>query len=267
MFTLFFLILWAGFIALGYFVFINSLYFIPLWFVLGPVAAFILVILLLIIMMPIMKITKPDWFLKYLLVKGIFGFMMRYVLLAKITVVGKENIPKKGKLTIYANHKSQTDPLIIMSVLNRPAAFTPKISLYKIPIIANYMNYIGCLPIDREDNRRTAKTMIQAIKNVKNEHALLIFPEAGIKDRSDERILEIKAGAFQIGKKSESDFLPITLIGASKYAERKSIFKRLPIKIIIHPAVTYEETKDLTTHEIGEIIKNIINKPFEAEKK
>lgn len=257
-----FLFFWAVFIALGYFVFIQNLWFIPLWFVLGPAFSILMFVIILVLLMPIMKNTKPNSKFKYILAKSFAKFLNVFIIRAKISVEGKENMPKNGKLTIYANHKSQTDPILIMSILNRSTAFTPKISLYKIPIISSYMHYIGCLPIDRDDNRRTAKTMIQAIKNVKSEHALIIFPEAGIKSRVDERINEIKGGAFQIGKKSESDFLPITIIGASEYSRRKSLFKKVKIKIIVHPVIPFDKVKDLSTQEMAELVKIKINEPF-----
>ena len=175
-----------------------------------------------------------------------------------IEVIGKENIPKEGKLTVYANHKSQTDPVIIMSIFNRGLAFTPKISLYKIPVLSQYMNYIGCLPIDRDDNRRTAKTMIQAIKNVEKGHAMLIFPEAGIKSRETELMIDARGGAYKIGTKAESDFLPISIIGASKLSRRKW-WQFSKVKVFVHPVIKYEEVKELTTIELADKMFDVIN--------
>jgi len=212
MISILFLLVWFGSICLGY----NLLpiwYLIPAWVVLGFVAGILVLVLFLLIMMPVMKFTKPNSKYKYYLAKSFSIFLNVFILRILITTEGKNNIPKTGKLTVYANHKSQTDPVIIMSIFNRGLAFTPKISLYKIPILSQYMNYIGCLPIDRDDNRRTAKTMIQAIKNVEKGHAMLIFPEAGIKSRETELMIDARGGAYKIGTKAESDFLPISIIG------------------------------------------------------
>lgn len=262
MVTFLFLVLWALTIFVGYTFISNLLWLLPAWFILGPIVSILIIVLIIIILMPIMKYTKPDWKVKYFLTKSAANFIKTFFIRYRIKVTGREHIPKTGKLTVYANHKSQTDPIGIMAYFNRSLAFTPKISLYKIPIMSNYMNYIGCLPIDRDDNRRTAKTMIEAIKNVKNGLALLIFPEGGIVDKTDERIKEVKAGSFQIGKKSESNMLPITIIGATKFSTRKW-YQFVKIEIIIHPLIKYETIQDLNTTEIGEKIKDIINSPFD----
>ena len=74
-----------------------------------------------------------------------------------VKVVGKHNIPKKGPLVVYANHKSLNDPLILLQVFNRNLSFTPKKSLYKIWFLKTWFNAIGCFPIDRENDRETAK--------------------------------------------------------------------------------------------------------------
>src|SRR5690606_6206855 len=59
---------------------------------------------------------------------GIFMFNV------SVKIVGGEKIPKDGKLVVYSNHKSYLDPMIMMQTIKRPSAFTPKSSLYKIPL-------------------------------------------------------------------------------------------------------------------------------------
>lgn len=243
-------------------VFVQGGWFIPLWLLTGIVTSGITIFLLIILFMPLMKITKKDWRPKYWFLKGAARFCNLFALGLRVKVIGRKNIPKKGKLTIYANHKSQLDPFVIMSQVNRPLAFTPKISIYKVPILSHYMDYVGCLPIDRADNRRTAKTMIQAIKQVENGHAMLIFPEGGIISRETEKMVDIKGGAYKIGMKAGSDFLPMSIIGASKLGERKW-YKRSTVKLVVHPVIKYEDVKDLTSYDLGEKIFNIVNSVIE----
>jgi len=262
MVSLIFLITWGLTIYFGITLISPLWYFIVLYVLTGYLIGVFVLVLLLILLMPIMKITKNDSKLKYYLAKSAATFINIFILRAYVTSEGKENIPKKGKLTVYANHKSQTDPILLMPKFNRGLAFTPKISLYKIPILSNYMNYIGCLPIDRDDNRRTARTMIQAIKNVEKGHAMLIFPEGGIKSRDTESMVDIRGGAYKIGEKSKSDFLPITIKGATKFNNRKW-WQIVKVHIVIHPVVKYEDVKDLNTLELGKKMFDIINSSIE----
>lgn len=261
MVSLLFILIWISTTILGYYL-LPLWYLTPIYFILGYPIGILVFAILLVLLMPLMKFTKVNSKLKYHLTKSFARFLNLLVVRIKIKAEGLENIPKNGKLTVYANHKSQTDPLIIMSIFNRGLAFTPKISLYKIPLLAQYMNYIGCFPIDRDNNRRTAKTMIQAVKNVENEYALLIFPEAGIKTRETELMLESHGGAFKIGMKAESDFLPITINGASKFSKRKW-WQFLKIKVVVHPLIKYEDVKELTTQELADKMLVIINSRVE----
>ncbi|MDY0278141.1 MAG: lysophospholipid acyltransferase family protein [Acholeplasma sp.] len=261
MFSLLFFLVWIGSSVL-YYLLVSHWYLIPVWIISGLGTAFIIIILLLIILMPIMKITKPQWKVKYVLLKSVSRFLNRFVLNLSVKAIGIENIPKDGKLTIYGNHKSKDDPFLIMAYMKRAMAFTPKISLYKIPVIANYMHYLGCLPIDRADNRRTAKTMISAIKNVESGLAMLIFPEGGILSREQNEMIGIKAGAYKIGMKAEADFLPVSIINNHLIASKKW-WQRLKITVIYHPVVKYQDVKDLSTQELGEKMYEIINNQIE----
>lgn len=251
--------------ATGYFFLVGlplSYFLIPVWLLAGLLTSLLVLLLILIVLMPIMKYTKPNTWLKYRFIKGAARFVNRFYLRLNIKVEGLENMPKTGKLTLYGNHKSNTDPIILAHHMNRAMAFTPKIQVYQVPILRNYMDYIGCLPIDRDDNRRTAKTMIGAINNVKAGLAMVIFPEGGIKDRSVEEMASVKAGAYRIGMKAESDFLPFTIIGASKIKDAKW-YQRTKIKLIFHPVVKYEEVKDFTTAELADKMFDIINSGLE----
>jgi len=258
MFTITFLLLWilSSFL---YCHFISySIYLILPWIILGFFSSIILMFVLLFLLVPIMKYTKPNTKFKYLFLRSLSRFLNGHFLGLKVTAEGVENIPKTGRLTVYANHKSKEDPFLVMAHMNRAMAFTPKISIYKLPLVNVYLNYLGCLPIDRNDNRRTAKTLIKAINNVKDELAMLIFPEGGIITRETQKMVNIKAGAYKIGMKAESDFLPVSIINNHKIGQKKR-FSKLHIKLIYHPVVKYEEIKNLSTQEIGEKMMNIIN--------
>src|SRR5690606_31038433 len=100
-----------------------------------------------------------------------------------VKVIGGEKIPKDGKLVAYSNHKSYLDPMIVMQIIKRPSAFTPKSSLYKIPLFGLVLNSMGCMPVYRGDDRKTAKALVETIKKVENGFVMTVFPEGGRKDR------------------------------------------------------------------------------------
>lgn len=255
-----YLVSWFGSASLYFFIANKIYYLIPLWLILGLLTSFLIIFIILISLMPFMKYSSDDAKIKRWLLKSASRFI-NFFLGIRIKVYGLENVPKDGNLTIYANHKSNTDPFLIGANFPRLIAFTPKISLYKIPIIANYMNYFNCLPIDRSDNRRTAQTMIKAIKHVENGLAMLIFPEAGILTRETDKILDIKGGAFKIGTKAKSDFLPVTIKNNHQIINNKwwKFWKFTKIEVHYHQVVKYDDVKELNTLELSDLVKEIIN--------
>ena len=47
-------------------------------------------------------------------------------------------------------------------------AFTPKSTLYKIPILSEGMKQMHCMPIYRDDTRKTAKALVETIKKYRD---------------------------------------------------------------------------------------------------
>lgn len=184
--------------------------------------------------------------------------LLRFVFNVRMKVIGKENVPKKGNLVIYTNHKSYLDPLIILPNIKRPSAFAPKISLYNIPILKMVMKSIGSMPIDRNDNRKTAKAMIKAIKDIKDGFAMTVFPEGGRKDRDTDMVMETLPGAFKLALKSEANVLAITINGNSDI-QHNAPFKLTTVTLVVHELINYEDIKDLHTNDVAKLVQNKLN--------
>lgn len=245
-------------------IWVGNLYLIPVWFVVSYVIAFLSAFIFLYLNLPIMKWTKVTNKYKTYASRCIATWMNHFVLRLKITVEGQENIPKEGPLTIYANHKSYTDPFILMEILNRPATFTPKMAVYKIPLIGKWLKYLGAFPIDRSSDRNTARAMVDAIKVVKSGMGMIIFPEGGIKDRFDEKMVAARAGAYRVTMKAGADMLPISLQGTTSVKHRAP-FRSTKIKVVVHPVIRYQDVKHMPTSEIADMMFKIINNHLENE--
>lgn len=261
MMTMVFFLTYFGFVLLmGYLVHIP--YLIPLWLLLGPFIGMLMVILFIVLNFPIFKFTSYTNRYKFYVAKSTSKFLNHVLLRLHIEITGQENIPKDGLLTIYANHKSYADPFIIFEGMTRPMTFTPKMGVYKIPVLHTWLKYLGAFPIDRSSDRNTAKAMVEAIKVVKTGMAMMIFPEGGIKDRDDEKMVAMRAGAYRLATKAQANLLPVSIIGTTQIKKRAP-FRATHIKMIIHPLVTYESVKNKKTSEIAEDMFLIINDKLE----
>jgi len=261
MISILYVILWTLFVVLMYLL-IPNLYLIPVWILLGIVVSFTLVVIFVLMNYPIMKYTKVNNKYKYFLTRSTSKWLVRFYMRLKINVIGIENIPSDGKLTIFANHKSYTDPFIVFEFMKRPTTFTPKMSVYKAPIIGPWLRYLGCFPIDRSSDRNTARAMIDAIKVIQTGMAMTIFPEGGIKDRDDEKMVAMRAGAYRVAMKAQADLLPVSIKGSTSVKYRAP-FRTTKIDVLIHKVIKYEDVKHLKTQEIADMMFNIINNDLE----
>ena len=252
-----FLLSWFAFVY-GFAILFENMYLIPLWIVVGPIPALFFVLFFLLLNFPILKYTKFTNSYKRYLTSSTAAFANHIALRLKIEVEGYENVPKDGILTLFANHKSYADPFIMMEVIKRPLTFTPKMGVYKLPLIGLWLKYLGAFPIDRTSDRNTAKAMVEAIKVVKQGMAMLIFPEGGIKDRNDIKMVAMRAGAYRVAMKAGADVLPISIQGTTDVKHRAP-WRVTKIKVIIHPLKKYEDIKHLSTAELADEMFTIIN--------
>lgn len=125
----------------------------------------------------------------------------------KTTLIGE--IPKIHQQVIYANHTSYTDALCVLEKVQMPMAFTPKVSILKVPFIGIWIQLLGSFPIDRINPRKTLENMVHAIQVVKNGQSMLMFPEGTIRDRYSNDVENMKAGAFKLVLKAQAQ---LTLI-------------------------------------------------------
>ncbi len=256
MFTVLFIVSWLAF-SVGM-SFVLGGYWIILWAVLGLLVAYLMLVLGMIFhvfvwfKLPLMNRFKNyGW-------RSMAYTLAHFVFNLRIKVIGKEKIPLKENLVVYSNHKSYLDPVIAIQVVKRPMAFTPKASLFKIPILRRGMIAMGCMPVYRDDNRKTAKALVETIKNIENGFAMVVFPEGGRKHRDTDSVVETRAGAFKLAVKPKATILPISINGNSQI-QHNAPFRSTKITVVIHDPIPYEVYKDLSTVEIGDMVAGIIN--------
>ena len=87
--------------------------------------------------------------------------------LVKIDKKGMDKkLPEDTRMLFVCNHQHDFDPIIMLGVFgDREIGFIGKKEVYtNMPFIGKVMHKLYGLPIDRENNREGAKTIIKAIK-------------------------------------------------------------------------------------------------------
>ncbi len=140
----------------------------------------------------------------------------------KVHATGLEKIPEDEPFLLVSNHLHNLDPAIIYyAVPDSRLAFVAKKEVRELyPFIYKALHKLNGLPIDRDNNREAAKTIINATKLIKDKtNSVVIFPE-GYVSLSGE-LLPIRSGALKIATKAKAKIVVCTLWGT------KSIPKNL----------------------------------------
>ena len=174
------------------------------------------------------------------------------------------NIPKEEGVMFVGNHRSYFDVVIGYTLVDRPTGFIAKIEMQKIKPMARWMDYAGCLMIDRNDLRQSLKVILTAIKYVKAGISIYIYPE-GTRSQSEteEEMLPFKEGSFKIAEKTGCKIVPISMIHTREVLESHFPFihpQHVKVKIgepIIMSELTEEQKNHIGSYTRDKVIEGI----------
>lgn len=129
----------------------------------------------------------------------------------KLTVIGKENIPKDQAVLYVCNHRSYFDIILGYSIMPGLTGYISKDDLEKVPLLNIWMRRLYCLFLNRTNMKQGLKTILKAIEYIKQGVSICIFPE-GTRNRGEEgSLLEFKEGSFKIAEKTGCPVIPIAI--------------------------------------------------------
>ncbi len=152
--------------------------------------------------------TEP---LLYRIVRPIVTFLFKLVFHPHI--IGKENIPKTGKIILAGNHTNYFDPVLLLSSTKRTVHFLAKIELTKGPLGIIFKN-LGIIPVDRKASHNKTATNT-AIEFLNNDKLIGIFPESTI-NRTNNVIMPFKKGAVKMAYETKAQIIPFSITGKYK---------------------------------------------------
>ncbi len=240
----------------------NLMWLLPVWFVSGLLGGLLVFILFFIIIGSFfVEKTKPTNKLKHAVARQISDLVLFLLRIKIVEVWGKENIPK-GNFVMYANHKSNTDPFILVSAVRKNIGYAAKSGVYKLPFVRNWLKGIGSININRDNDRDSIKEIVKGIKHIENGASLAIFPEGGIKSRTNPLMVTVRPGAYKLATKPGVPILPVAIIGAIDVKDNAPL-KKTKVKVIIGKPLLESEYSSYTTVELGNIMFENINKMIE----
>lgn len=179
--------------------------------------------------------------------------MMKFVRV-KLNVTGEDKIPQNTRMLFVCNHQHDIDPAILLAAFpDAEIGFIAKKEIYvNMPFVAKVMHKLHCLPIDRENDREAAKTIISAIKLLKDDVvSVALFPE-GYVSKSCE-LLPFRNGAFKIAYKAQVPIV-VCVINNTRVAAKSLGWRHSEIDLRVLGVMQYEDFKDMTTTQLGELL-------------
>ena len=208
------------------------------------------------------SLRKPEFYNKWrsffqFLVTHIF-YMIRFKLVYRLEVQGKENIPKDNSYIIAANHLSTLDPPLVCSIMNRAVAYMAKKELFENLFLRWWLNWLGAFAVDRE---KLGVSTIRTVMTIKKTGWVLgIFPQ-GTRQEPGE-ISNITKGFASLAKSTKCGILPVGIIGTQEV-------KRIPFtgKIIVKigELIPYSDDVNAMVDEWGNAIQDLTGFKYNKE--
>lgn len=142
---------------------------------------------------------------------GLLRFFLYGVfhLVFRCRVSGQEQVPAAGAVIVAANHVSNFDPPVIGVHLQRPIHFMAKEELFRNPLFARVIRWLGAFPVKRGSaDRQAVKRMLELLAEGK---VLGVFPE-GTRGRNGV-LGEPEPGVAMMALKTGTPIVPVAVKG------------------------------------------------------
>jgi 1-acyl-sn-glycerol-3-phosphate acyltransferase len=184
---------------------------------------------------------------------------------ANVMVEGIEHIPE-GPVVLVSNHEGNFDIPVILGYLEKPTGFISKIEIKKVPLLANWMEVMNCVFIDRSDRMMALQSIRHGVKLLKKGHSIVIFPE-GTRSKGGP-IGKFKTGSFRLAVEAQVPIIPISILGTSELFEKNNrLIKPGTVKVVVGKPVVSHLQNNQDMKELAIEVRDIIISQHQKNKK
>lgn len=223
-------------------------------FFLGLVILHLLAVFIMILTTDINKKPSSVKLFRFLVMKMLP--MVVRLARVKIETQGTEKIPTDSRMLLVCNHQHDFDPVVIYTVFpDCELSFVGKKEIIEeMPLVARAMHRLNGLFIDRENDRAAAKTVISAIKLIKeNEASVAIFPEGYTSSTCE--ILPLRNGALKIALKSGAP-IAVCVLNNTREIPKNMFRRKTVVQLKLVQVITPSDYEGMNTAQLGDIIYN-----------
>jgi 1-acyl-sn-glycerol-3-phosphate acyltransferase len=140
---------------------------------------------------------------------------------ARVEIEGLENIDRNRPQIFAANHSGLHDILSLSGNLPIQFRWVAKKSLFRVPFMGWHMRRSGYIPIDRDNPREAAKSIVEAAKIIRGGVNAIAFPE-GTRSKTG-TVGGFRSGAFALALRTGVPLVPISLEGSYRVIMPKTL--------------------------------------------
>src|SRR5882757_218283 len=174
------------------------------------------------------------------------------ILVYRLKVIGRKNVPRRGGLILAPNHFSQMDHFFVGVYLPRTIRFMGKSQLFGPPVLTAILKHGGVFPVRR--GHRDEEAMMTAFTLLDQGEMVLVYAEGG-RSRSGE-LGEPKRGIGRIALESGAPVVPVAIHGSAGVRRWKRL--RFPqVTIEFGEPLSFPVEKDVSPERQLEIATEI----------
>jgi len=192
------------------------------------------------------KMPPVLWVLIRLVVKVILA------ILARVHLLGRENVPPEGAFIIASNHLSWIDVPLIPAYLSRPVTYMAKEEAFTGKL-GWLVRFLGAFPVKRGEADRQA--LRAADEQLKEGNIIVIFPE-GTRSKTH-TMARGHAGLGMIALRSGVPVVPVAVWGSEK------ILKTFRPLVTVHygePMILKPKNQKVTREDVDEVTEQVMRK-------
>ena len=145
-------------------------------------------------------------------------------------VIGRNNVPKTGRVLLASNHLSFIDSVVLTLVAPRNVSFLAKSDYFtgsgaKGWLSRIFFGAIGAIPVERGAGQAAQDALDAGLAVLERDEAFAVYPE-GTRSR-DGRIYRGRTGVAWLAMSADSLIVPVGLIGTEKLQPVGSRIPRL----------------------------------------
>lgn len=169
-------------------------------------------------------------------------FLIRFgvgALLCRLTIEGREHVPKEGGCVAVCNHSLGPDYVALGYAASRQVFYMAKADIFGLhPLLDRFLWAVGTFPVKRGQRDRGA--IQEAVDLVRSGHVLGMFPEG---TRSRDGVLGTgHSGAVRIAIAAGAPILPVIVLNSDELFQRMLLrrWRRPEVTVRFGPVITPE---------------------------